>query len=140
MGAHLVTGIPLYFAFPLGCLMGLLLYGPVKRWIVTLRRTLLDISRRRGTQRNGTVKLLVIFATMHPAPWLLLIGLPYGVYRLWLDPLRPMWSCVLAGALLAPALFALYESRTASLVRQAQGAHAGGRANGPCGERQSAPH
>ncbi len=108
-----MNAIPDYAALLLGCAIGLIVYGPVKRWLFTLRRTLRDPARRAGGGRQGTGKLLLIFATMHPAPWLLLIGLPYGAYRLWMDPLRGMWFLFLAGLLLAPALFALYEWRAA---------------------------
>ncbi len=94
--------VPAGYALLLGGFIGLLLYGPVKRWLITLRKTLRERSARSGDQPKGSGALLVIFATMHPAPWLLVIGLPYAVYRLWNDPLRLMWACLLAGAVIGP--------------------------------------
>jgi len=99
-----VNSIPLSAALVLGAVLGLLVYGPVQRWLVTLLRTLRDPRRR-------TSFLMAIFATLHPAPWLLLIGLPYGAYRLWSDPLRGMWACVLTGALATTGVVALVQSR-----------------------------
>jgi|GEM_PF-3488315 len=111
-------GIPSYFAFALGCVIGLLIYGPVKRWIVGLRQAIRDRRQQSGSQRKGMLALLVIFATGHPAPWLLLVGLPYGFYRLWNDPLWPMWLWLLAGALLAPVFFTIFDVRRAVRLRQ----------------------
>lgn len=108
-----MTDIPASLALALGCLVGGLVYAPVKRWLTTLWGTLSDPARRARSGRGSSLKLLLIFATMHPAPWLLLIGLPYAVYVLWNDPLRWMWCCVLLGALLAAAVCAVFESWTA---------------------------
>lgn len=102
--------IPLPCAALLGIVIGLLLFGPLRRWVITFGRTLRERRQRRGAQRQGTGALLLIFATLHPAPWLLLIGLPYGIFALWNDPLRVLWGTVLAGALLGPAALALYEA------------------------------
>lgn len=118
--------VPLSVALLLGSFIGLLLYGPVQRWICTFARTLRESRRPRrpgsaaaaGEPRKRTGALLLIFATMHPAPWLLLVGVPYALYRLWNDPLRLMWACLLAGALLAPALLALGEAALRWRVRR----------------------
>ena len=96
------------FALALGCVIGALLYGPVKRWILTLTRTLRARAARGERRAAGSSALLLIFATLHPAPWLLLAGLPYAVYRLWSDPLRVIWASLLAGMLLSALLALLY--------------------------------
>jgi hypothetical protein len=110
--------VPPLFALLIGAMIGLLLYGPVKRWIVTLRRTLRERARNKDSQRAGSTKLLVIFATMHPAPWLIVIGLPYGIYRLWSDPLRLTWGCLLAGSILGALLMVAYEALCRARARQ----------------------
>ncbi len=99
--------IPLPWAAVLGIVIGLLLYGPLSRWLVTFVRALRERRRRRGAQRAGAGALLVIFATLHPAPWLLLLGLPYGVYALWSDPLRVLWATLAVGAILGAAAVAI---------------------------------
>jgi hypothetical protein len=110
--------IPPVFALGLGCLIGLLLHGPIERWLRTLVRTLrtrADPDSGRAARATG---LLLIFATLHPAPWLLLVGLPYAGYRLWSDPLRMLWACLLTGALLGPlALIAADRCRSAVRAR-----------------------
>jgi len=99
------------FAFAIGCVIGLLVYSPVRHWVATLRRTIRERAKSAGSQRKDSPALLVIFATMHPAPWLLLVGIPFAVYSLWHDPLRVMWLWVLGGAVTAPALLSLYRAR-----------------------------
>ena len=96
-------------ALLLGCIIGLLAYGPVKRWVMTLRLRIMDRDERSDTQRKGLGALLLIFATLHPAPWLLLIGIPYGIYRVWGDPQRGMWLWVLAGLILGPLFLVIVE-------------------------------
>ena len=54
------------------------------------------------------------------SPWLLIIGLPYGVYRLWSDPLRVTWACLLAGAALGALLMLGYEVLSRSRLRPPQ--------------------
>ncbi len=107
MNAH---DIALPWAALLGAVIGVLLFGPLRRWVLTLRRTLQQRRRQRGAQRRGAGPLLLIFATLHPAPWLLLVGLPYAAYALWADPLRALWASVLGGAILVPAGVVLYEA------------------------------
>jgi hypothetical protein len=108
------------FALLLGAVIGLLLFGPVQRWVATLVHTLRERRARDGEHRKGSGALLLIFATLHPAPWLLLLGLPYAVYRLWSDPLRWMWACLLAGALCAPLLLLAALALRRSRLRASQ--------------------
>ncbi len=111
--------VPPLIALLVGALIGVLLYGPLQRWIVTFARTLRARSRNKEGQRPGSTKLLVIFATLHPAPWLILVGLPYGIYRLWSDPLRFTWACLLAGSILGALLMVAFGAWTRSRARQA---------------------
>jgi hypothetical protein len=110
--------VPPVIALLIGSLIGGLLYGPVRRWVVTLTTTLRERAHHPGSRKAGSTKLLLIFATMHPAPWLLIIGLPYGVYRLWSDPLRVTWACLLAGAALGALLMLGYEVFIRSRMRR----------------------
>jgi hypothetical protein len=112
-----MPGIPPIFAFALGCVIGLLVYSPVRHWVVTFRKTIRARAKSGDSPRSGSGALLLIFATMHPAPWLLLVGVPYALYCLWNDPFRAMWLWVLGGAVTAPALLGLYQSRKGAQPR-----------------------
>ena len=111
--------VPPVIALVIGAMIGVLLYGPLRRWVVTFARTLRERARNKDGQRPGSTKLLLIFATLHPAPWLILVGLPYGIYRLWSDPLRATWGCLLAGAILGALLTVAFEALLRSRARQA---------------------
>lgn len=111
--------VPPAIAFLIGAAIGVLLYGPLRRWIVTLVRTLRERARNKDGQRPGSTKLLLIFATLHPAPWLILVALPYGIYRLWSDPLRLTWGCLLAGSILGALLMVAFEALGRARTRQA---------------------
>jgi hypothetical protein len=104
-----MIGIPPYVAFALGCLVGVVGYGPVKRWMVSVRQAFRDQMERPDEQRKDSRFLLLIFATMHPAPWVLLLGVPFFIDRLLFDPLRLMWVWMLGGACLGVSLGVLYQ-------------------------------
>jgi sterol desaturase/sphingolipid hydroxylase (fatty acid hydroxylase superfamily) len=107
-----MTGLPPYLAFLLGGLIGVVSYGPVKRWIVALRRALAHPQEQPSeVQGNDSRLLLLIFATMHPAPWLLIVGTPFALYQLTWGPLPLMWLRVFVGMLMGVALILLHETR-----------------------------
>ena len=112
--------VPPAIALLIGAMIGVLLYGPLRRWVTTFARTLRERARNKDGQRPGSTKLLLIFATLHPAPWLILVGLPYGIYRLWSDPLRLTWGCLLAGSILGALLMAALGAFARSRARPAQ--------------------
>lgn len=111
--------VPPVIAFLIGAMIGVLLYGPLRRWIATLVHTLRERARNKNGRRPGSTKLLLIFATLHPAPWLILVALPYGIYRLWSDPLRFTWGCLLAGSILGALVMVAFEARGRARARQA---------------------
>ena len=88
------------WTLPIGCLFGLAIYPPVARWLGLFRRLLLtrqgrcDITSTRQKLMLGAIALL-----MHPAPWLLLVGVPYAIWRLWREPTGPLWLWFALGAL-----------------------------------------
>lgn len=112
-----MQGITPFFAFLLGAAIGGLSYGPFKRWLVGLRRASLDQKRRPQAQREDAQALLLMFATLHPAPWLLILGIPVALYQLVFGPLRWIWCCLVAGIAVAAALIALHERIMARGVR-----------------------
>ena len=113
-----MTGIPPYLAVPLGCVLGLLGYGPVTRWIGVMRRARERDFQVPNAQRKASQMMLFMFATMHPAPWLLIVAVPFALYEVVFDPLRWMWLWVIAGAVLAVALLMLYDARKAGRADQ----------------------
>jgi hypothetical protein len=111
-----MIGIPSYLAFLLGGLFGVLVYGPIKRWIVGLRRALRDQARpSAGSSRQSP--LLLIFMTMHPAPWLLILGTLFAGYQLAFGPLPWMWLQMIGGIMLGATLTLLFETRLAKRMR-----------------------
>jgi hypothetical protein len=104
-----MAGIPPYFAFLLGGVIGLAGYGPVKRWIGGLRRAR-EQAERPDAQGNDSQLLLVIFTTMHPAPWIFVVGVPFALYQLTFGPVPLLWLRLMVGMLIGIALILLYET------------------------------
>ena len=113
-----MIAIPPWFALLLGAAIGLLSYGPVKRWMIGLRRARVDQTAGADTQSAETRALLVIFTTMHPAPWLLILGVPVAVYQLLFGPLRVTWLWLILGVLTGVAAIFLYEN---AFLRKSKG-------------------
>jgi len=103
------------WTLPIGCLFGLAIYPPVARWLGLFRRLLLtrqgrsDITSTRQKLLLGAIALLG-----HPAPWLLLVAVPYAVWRLWNEPTGPLWLWFAAGALAGCAIMWAWARRTRS--------------------------
>lgn len=112
-----MAGVSPLFAFLLGAAIGVLSYGPFKRWLIGLKRASLDQMRRPHAQREDSQALLLMFATLHPAPWLLILGIPVALYQLVFGPLRWIWCCLVAGAAVAAALIVIHERILARGVR-----------------------
>ena len=107
-----MIGIPPYLAFLLGGVIGAVSYGPVKRWMVTLRHELGHQAERPDAPRKDSM-LLLIFVTMHPAPWLFIVGVPLGLYQLTVGPLPAMWMRLTVGIIMGVALMILFENISA---------------------------
>lgn len=99
-----MVGIPPLWAFGLGALVSGLIYGPVVRWLTSLNRNLMSEAGRRESRRRGKGNLLLIFTTLHPVPWLFLLGVPFVLYQLVRSPLHLMWLWIIVGAACGAAL------------------------------------
>lgn len=85
-----------FAAFIPGLLAGSKCFGLIVHWVTLLLS---------GLRRNPIAAPLPttgriwgrIFTVIHPVPWLLLIGLPYGIWRLVTDPPAPAWRWFFAG-------------------------------------------
>ena len=88
--------MPAFVAFLPGLLAGSLCLSLVTHWITLLlsgwRRNPIDAP----LPTTGRVWARV-FTAVHPVPWLLLLGLPYGTYRLLTDPPTAGWLWFFAG-------------------------------------------
>ena len=96
--------MPVYSALwtlPVGCLFGIAVWPPVARWLALCRRLVLTRAGRRemlASRQKFTLSLIALL--LHPAPWLLAIGVPWAVQRLRGAPTGPLWLWFGAGALL----------------------------------------
>ena len=112
-----MIGIPPYLAFLLGGVFGVLVYGPIKRWIVGLRRALRDQAGQPAGPSKQPQLLLLIFTTLHPAPWLLILGALFAGYQLAFGPLPRMWLQMIGGVLIGITLTLLCETQLARRLR-----------------------
>jgi len=100
-----------YLAFLPGLSVGMFLTGFVVHWIALLLAALgRDLDGNRVPSSPGR-RWPIVLAVVHPVPWLLLIGLPYGIYFLVTQPPPPGWLWFFYGALagfLGSPLLAIY--------------------------------
>ena len=108
--------MPVYSALwtlPVGCLFGIAVWPPVARWLALFRRLVLTRAGRRemlASRQKFTLSLIALL--LHPAPWLLVIGVPYAAWRLWRDPTGPLWLWFACGALVGGAALWAWGRRT----------------------------
>ena len=92
--------MPAIAAFLLGLFAGSLLSSLVTHWIALLlsgwRRNPIDAP----LPTTGRV-LARVFTVIHPVPWLLLVGIPYGIHRALINPPTIGWRWFLAGVAVA---------------------------------------
>ena len=121
-----MSGVRPDIAFLIGLMIGAAIYGPSRRWILGLRGAIRGLRADPDRQRRHTLKLLFIFVTMHPVPWLILIGVPFAAYRILVDPRRMMWLSLSGGVTLAIIAWAAYDAWVAAQSRRSSGARGPG--------------
>jgi len=105
---------PALWTLPIGALFGAAVYPPVGRWLALCHRLLLTAAGRRDAcASRQKLKLALLALLAHPAPWLLLVGVPYAAHRLWSDPTAALWLWFAAGAVLGGAAAYAWERRSA---------------------------
>jgi hypothetical protein len=94
--------LPAFFVAPLGVLAGLFGVLFVGHW-VTLVLGALGITARTTPDRTARTpsKVGLILAVLHPAPWLLLVGVPYGAIQLLQHPLGAEWKWFIGSAVVS---------------------------------------
>jgi hypothetical protein len=116
-----MDALPPFWTLPFGCLVGVMAFSPVSRWFGFFLTVVIKDSRRTGVVFSGSRLLPILFATvLNPIPWLLLLGVPYGAYKLWLNPPSPTWQWFLAGCVLGPLLLVIYVAVIFRRVRRAK--------------------
>jgi hypothetical protein len=88
-------------AFLLGIGVGSLVMKVVLHWVALLLAALGRDIGSSAPQRLSTAKWPFIFVVVHPVPWALLLGLPYGIHFLVRNPPAPGWIAFLGGVTFA---------------------------------------
>jgi hypothetical protein len=88
--------MPAFAAFIPGLFAGSMCFGLVVHWVTLLlsglRRNPIDAPLPTTGRTWGR-----IFTVIHPVPWLILIGIPYGVHRFLSHPPAAGWRWFFAG-------------------------------------------
>lgn len=92
-------------AFLLGIGVGSLVMKIVLHWVALLLAALGRDVESFAPLKTPVTKWPMIFAIVHPVPWALLLGLPFGIYSLIQDPPSSGWMSFLGG--IAFALIAI---------------------------------
>ena|SRR5688572_27326212 len=88
--------MPAFVAFVPGLFAGSMCFGLIVHWVTLLLSGLRRNPIDAPLPTTGRV-LGRIFTVIHPIPWLLLIGIPYGIHRFLTDPPAAGWRWFFAG-------------------------------------------
>ncbi len=92
---------PSLWLLPLGFVAGVLGLALSAGW---LRRVAVAFGRSSSQHAPRSRRWALLAVARHPVPWLLLLGLAFGLPRVASSPSRAAWLAFLAGALGAVAL------------------------------------
>lgn len=114
-----MDGFPAFWTVPLGMMAGALCVGLVTRWLMLCTVAWGAGAKEGGASagRSGAIVVLIL----HPTTWLLLAGLPLGVYRLFSQPPGAPWCWFYASAALTFAaifLVSFYLARKRSAEKR----------------------
>jgi hypothetical protein len=94
--------LPAFFVAPLGILAGLFGVLFVGHWVTLVLGALGKTERAAPDQAaRKPSKVGLILAVLHPAPWLLLVGVPYGAIQLIQHPVGPEWKWFIGSAVIS---------------------------------------
>ena len=82
-----------------GLIAGSLVVKLMIHWITLLLAGLGRGSDNTPLPQKSKLTWHLIFAVIHPVPWLLLLGVPYGIFHLAQDPPATGWLWFLGGTL-----------------------------------------
>ncbi len=108
--------LPVPATLLLGGLIGVVGEGPIRRWVATLRSTRSGAPTRPGAPRDDA-GLMTMFVALHPAPWALLLGLPFLAYQLTLGPMPMLWALLALGMACGAVLSRVAAARVAKSRR-----------------------
>lgn len=93
------SSAPVFFAvFIFGLFFGVACIPFLTHWLRLVLAALgrgVDTSKRHKRPRRSAGFL--VLAVIHPAPWLILVGLPYLAHRILTSDPRPVWHWFFAG-------------------------------------------
>jgi hypothetical protein len=119
-----MDALPSFWTLMPGALIGCLAAGRIGHWIQFLL-TVLGRSSARPSLVVGPVQRgpLLLATVAHPVPWLVLIGIGFGVHRLFGPPISVAWIWFFCGFFFGPLiLLVLIQFKIAGLRRKrAQG-------------------
>ena len=89
------------WTLPIGLLVGGLCGGFVIRWLALFMAAIGKATPKESPPIRGRSIAPILLATLfHPVPWLLLVGIPYGVMQLLATRPRAEWIWFIAGVAL----------------------------------------
>ena len=89
---------------PLGFFAGLIAVPLLMRWVLLLLGAIGKLPPQLGSASQRPRAIGIGLAIAHPVPWLLLLGLAFGIPRIVASPSRAEWLWLLAGVVAAPAI------------------------------------
>ena len=101
-----MNGLPSFWTLMPGVVAGCFAVGRIGHW---LQLVLVALGRDPAHPRTivGPVQRgpLVLATVVHPVPWLLLLGVGFGIHRLFGGPIDPPWRWFFIGFVLGPLVF-----------------------------------
>ena len=96
-----MNSIPAIWPLPLGILVGLACGGIVVRWLALFLASIGKFFPKESPAIRGRSIAPILLSTLfHPVPWLIVVGIPYGLIRLVEAPPSAEWLWFLGGVAL----------------------------------------
>jgi hypothetical protein len=121
-----MDSLPIAGFLTVGFFCGFLCYGFFSHWFRLLLMSLGKHPPKEAAPDAGARRGAIVFMSLHPVTWLIVLGLPWGLYRLTVNPPPLRWLLFIAVALfglILPALIGvvavkrLVAKRRGSIVR-----------------------
>ena len=92
---------------PIGFVLSLFTVPLLMRWVLLVLGAMGRLPRNLGSPSQRPRAVGIGLAILHPVPWLILLGLVFGIPRAIASPARAEWLFFLVGVVCAPALNAV---------------------------------
>ena len=108
---------PSFWTIPLGMFAGILCVPFITHWLRLLLTTIGKHPDNDPLPPPRNVGL-IIFTVLHPVPWLLIVGLPLGVFRLYSQPPSDQWLWFFGAAATSLVGLFVFSFTAARRIRQ----------------------